>query len=102
MVHTAQAAAGTLGRILVDGAEEVRIHGRMFPVEARITQIHGFSAHADRDELLAWLTGLKTPPRGVFVVHGSAQRAKNFGKYLTGKTGWSVTVPEYEDEVVLE
>src|SRR4030043_2467916 len=43
-------AAGTLGRQILDGAKSVRIHGQQRPVNARIAQIQGFSAHADRDE----------------------------------------------------
>ncbi len=95
-------ATGTLGRIIVDGAQEVRIHGRMHPVRARIARVDGFSAHADRDELLQWLSGLREPPRAVFVVHGEADAAEAFGEYLREKTGWKVFVPAYGEEVVLD
>jgi len=95
-------AAGTLGRQIVDGAKEVRILGQQYPVKARIVQIHGFSAHADRDELLKWLLGFQTPPREVFVVHGESESAKSFGEFVREKTGWQVTVPEYQQEVVLD
>ena len=95
-------AAGTLGRIILDGVEEVRILGQMHPVKARIEQIGGFSAHADRDELLNWLSGLREAPREVFVVHGEAESAERFGRYLRDKKGWNVTVPEYGDKVTLK
>lgn len=95
-------AQGTLGRRLVDGADEVRIHGEPRQVKARVEQISGFSAHADRDELMHWLTSMKKKPRGVFVVHGEAESAKAFGEHLRGKTGWNVTVPAYKDQAVLE
>jgi metallo-beta-lactamase family protein len=95
-------AVGTLGRQIVDGAKEVRILGRMYPVQAKIERIHGFSAHADRLELLAWLRGLKKPPRRVFVVHGETDSAKQFGDFLADETGWDVTVPAYQDEAVLD
>ena len=95
-------AVGTLGRSIVDGSKKVRILGSRYPVKARIVRIEGFSAHADRDELLNWLKGLKVPPRGVFVVHGEAESAKAFGKYVRKTTGWKVTVPAYQDEVVLD
>jgi len=65
-------------------------------------QVHGFSAHADRDELFDWLTNLKKAPKGVFVVHGEAESAKAFGDYVREKTGWKVTVPAYQDEIVLD
>jgi len=94
-------AAGTLGRILVDGVGEVRIHGRMHPVEARIEQIHGLSAHADRGELLGWLRGLGPDPRKVFVVHGEAGRAERFAEFLRDEADWDVVVPDYKDTVKL-
>jgi metallo-beta-lactamase family protein len=94
-------AIGTLGRIIVDGAEEVRILGQKYPVRARIAQIGGFSAHADRDELLKWITYLNNPPRRVFVVHGEAKAARKFGQFLKRKTGWEVSVPEYGTEAIL-
>jgi metallo-beta-lactamase family protein len=95
-------AVGTLGRQIVDGAKKVRILGRQYQVKANVVRIHGFSAHADRNELLAWLKGLKTPPRAVFVVHGETESASNFGDYLREQTGWDVSVPAYQDEVVLK
>src|SRR5512137_989286 len=62
-------AAGTLGREILDGAKRVRVLGEPVPVRARVARISGFSAHADRDELLRWASALKHPPRGAFVVH---------------------------------
>jgi metallo-beta-lactamase family protein len=95
-------AVGTLGRQIVDGAEKVRILGEQRDVKANIVRIHGFSAHADKNELLNWLKELETPPRGVFVVHGEAESASSFGNYLKEQTGWNVSVPAYQDEVVLD
>ncbi|MFA5251794.1 MAG: MBL fold metallo-hydrolase [Phycisphaerae bacterium] len=95
-------AVGTLGRQIVDGAEKVRILGEQREVKASIVRIHGFSAHADREELLKWLKELQTPPRKVFVVHGETESASNFGSYLREQTGWDVSVPAYLDEAVLE
>jgi metallo-beta-lactamase family protein len=95
-------ARGTLGRHIVDGAEEVRILGQKHPIRARVAQIHGFSAHADRDELLRWLSGLRKPPQHVFVTHGEAEAAKHFAGLLREKKGWETSVPDYQDEVVLK
>ena len=95
-------AVGTLGRRIVNGEKEVRILGKEYPVKARIERINGFSAHADKEELLEWLSGLKRPPRKVFVVHGESESALHFGEFLRGKTGWQVDVPSYQDEVILD
>ena len=95
-------AVGTLGRRIVNGEKEVRILGQEYPVNARIARINGFSAHADKEELFEWLSGLKKPPRKLFVVHGESESANKFGDYIREKTGWQVAVPAYQDEVVLD
>ena len=95
-------AIGTLGRIIIEGADPVRILGKKYAVRARIAQIQGFSAHADRDELLKWITGLKDPPRHIFAVHGEPETIASFAGFLKDKTGWPVTAPNYLDEVTLD
>jgi metallo-beta-lactamase family protein len=94
-------AVGTLGRRIIDGDTEVRILGANYPVKARVVQIQGFSAHADKEELLQWLSTLPKPPRRLFVVHGEAESALSFGQFVREKTGWDVVVPDYREEVVL-
>ena len=95
-------AAGTLGRIIVDGAKKVRLMGKQYPVRARVSQINGFSAHADRDELFRWLSSLKRPPKHIFVVHGEPEAAKKFADFINSKTGWNTSVPEYGQESILD
>ena len=95
-------AVGTLGRQILDGVKQVRILGQRYPVRARIAQIHGFSAHADRNELFQWISGLSSAPRRVFVVHGEPRTVKQFGQFLREKTGWEISTPEYETETFLE
>lgn len=95
-------AVGTLGRKIVNGAKEVRILGETHPVKANIIQIHGFSAHADRDDLYRWLSGLRTPPKHVFVTHGEPESAKHFSEFVREKTGWETSVPDYKTEAMLD
>ncbi len=95
-------ASGTLGRQIVEGAKEVRILGQPYPVRAKVAQIHGFSAHADRDELFRWTSSLKKPPKQVFVTHGESHAAHHFANFLQEKKGWKVSVPSYRDEAVLD
>lgn len=95
-------ANGTLGRQILDGTPEVRILGQMYQVKAKIVQVHGFSGHADRKELLEWVQNLKKPPRKIFLVHGEKDSAENFRQYLVDKTGWDVMVPEYQQAVSLD
>ena len=102
ILFTGYQAVGTLGRHIVDGAKKVRILGKRYPVKAKIAQIHGFSSHADREELFQWLSELKKAPRRVFVVHGETKAARQFGQFLSNKTSWDISVPEYGEEVYLE
>ncbi|MCK5473353.1 MAG: MBL fold metallo-hydrolase, partial [Planctomycetes bacterium] len=95
-------AIGTLGRRIVNGEKNVRILGQKYEVAAKVVRVPGFSAHADRDEIFSWLGGLKKAPKKVFVVHGEADSAKALGEYITNKTNWNVSVPEYKDEVILD
>ena len=91
-------ARGTLGRHIVEGNKQVRILGQPRPVRARIEQLDGFSAHADRDELMKWLSALKKPPRQVFVTHGESEAIERFSHYIEEKTGWKVTAPTYKSQ----
>lgn len=95
-------AVGTLGRTIQDQPAGVRIFGEMQPLRARIEKISGFSAHADRNELLRWITALKKPPRRVFITHGEPDAANAFKKFLSEKTGWPCTVPEYQQAIMLD
>lgn len=95
-------AIGTLGRRIVDGEKEVRILGQKYPVKAKIVQVGGFSSHADKNELLKWLSCLGKPPKKIFIVHGESDSAHQFGDFIKEKTGWQVTVPAYQDEVILD
>jgi len=63
-------AVGTLGRMLVDGVDEVRLFGETIQVSAKITKLVGLSGHADKNGLLNWVKGFETIPKKVFVVHG--------------------------------
>ncbi len=83
------AAEGTLARILIDGAQKVNLFGGWVPVRARIHTINGFSAHADRDELLGWHRATGTPAK-TFLVHGEPEAARKFGQALKGT---EVTIP---------
>ncbi len=94
-------AQGTLGRLILDGEKEVRIHGEHFPVKACIERIHGFSAHADREELLEWMGDISPPPRHVFVVHGEIHAAEAFAELIRARKGWPASVPDYGDNVLL-
>jgi metallo-beta-lactamase family protein len=94
-------AAGTRGRRLQDGEPEIKIHGEMIPVRARIETMGSLSAHADSGEIIRWLSGFKKPPRTTFVVHGEPDGAAALAEKITGRLNWNVVVPAYEQTVEL-
>lgn len=63
-------AVGTLGRNLLEGAQEVRLFGEHIEVRASIEKLAGISGHADRNGLIDWISGFEKKPKLVFVVHG--------------------------------
>ncbi|MDP1902208.1 MAG: MBL fold metallo-hydrolase [Rubrivivax sp.] len=92
---------GSRGAKLVAGDREVKIHGEMVPVRAEVQQLEGFSGHADRDELVAWLRHLKRAPQQTFVVHGEPDAADALRATLKNQLGWAARVPEYGETVTL-
>lgn len=94
-------AQGTLGRQILEGQPQVRIHGRQFPVAAHVEQIHGFSGHADRAELMRWLGYFQTPPEHLFLTHGDEDEALGLARVVRQELGWQVTVPQYQQTVEL-
>ncbi len=94
-------AAGTLGRLILNGVSPVRILGQSLPVRAQVAQIPGFSAHADRNELLRWLgdTGGRRPRR-IFVTHGEPEVAAHFAQTLRDRH-LEAAVPRYGDRAEL-
>jgi len=80
VVFVGFAARGTLARTIIDGATSVRIFDEDIRVRAGVHTINGFSAHADRDELLAWHRSVA--PKRTFLVHGDAAVMSQFAVKL--------------------
>lgn len=89
-------APQTLGRLILDGAAEVRILGRMYKVLARVARVNGFSGHAGRSDLLRWLAAFRSRPRAVFLGHGEEPTTLAFAAELEAE-GWPVVVPRPGD-----
>lgn len=94
-------APGTRGAHLVAGAREVKIHGEWHPVRAGVTQLDGFSAHADGDELIEWMRGFRSAPKQVYVTHGEPEAADRLRVRIETELGWRARVPEHLESVDL-
>ena len=75
-------ARNTLGRLIKEGIDPVRIHNQWFDVEAEIETVEGFSAHADLDELLGWYDSLGGVGRQTFLVHGEEEASESLARDL--------------------
>lgn len=95
-------AAGTRGASMEAGADAIKIHGEYVPVRAEVVKIDNLSAHADYAEILEWLKSFKQPPRRTFVTHGEPAAADEMRRRIVETLGWDVSVPEYQENVVLK
>jgi metallo-beta-lactamase family protein len=94
-------AAGTRGRLLRDGATEIKMLGMTVPVKATIMISDAYSAHADREEILRWLGGFTRPPGMTYIVHGEADAASALRAAITSRLGWEAAVAEDGQRVTL-
>lgn len=86
-------AIGTLGRMLIEGAKEVKLFGEPIEIRAQIKQLAGMSGHADKNGLLDWVHGFTQKPKKVFVVHGEDSVCKLFTECLKIEHGINAYAP---------
>jgi metallo-beta-lactamase family protein len=94
-------AAGTIGRRVQDGENEVKIMKNRIPVRCHVEKGEGFSAHADWKGVIRWLEGLPAPPKTVFTTHGEPDAAAAMAQHIRDRFGWNVVFPQYEQHVEL-
>jgi len=88
---------GTRGRALLEGAEEIKMRGKYWPVRACIAQVEGLSAHADQQELIHWVGALHNKPSRVFIVHGETDGALGLQAKLKEVYGMEAEIPEMNE-----
>jgi metallo-beta-lactamase family protein len=94
-------ALGTRGRKLVDGAREIRIHGRDVPVHAHIAKVDSMSAHADRGEILQWLRTMPSSPARLCLVHGEPAPMDALKGAIKETLGWAAHTPTHGEALEL-
>ena len=78
---------------MIDGAEEIKIYGKYYPVKAKILELEGLSAHGDQKDLLNWLADLEEKPKKVFLIHGENIAADELRLKIAETYQCDVTVP---------
>ncbi len=94
-------AEGSLGRVILEGADVVRMMGMEVAVKAEVRQIDSFSSHADSKELVRWACGFKERPKKMFIVHGEESSSLGLEKTLQG-LGFETHVPVLGETVELK
>lgn len=102
VVLTGYQAAGTRGRDLVNGVEQVKIHGRYVPVRAEIVDDPEFSVHADAPEVVDWLRRMPREPRTLYAVHGEPSARDALVARVRDELGWCAVAPRYGERVRLD
>ena len=102
IVFVGYQAEGTLGKLLLDGIKEVTLFGEKIKVNAQIHNLEGFSGHADRDGLLAWIGGFQKEPKHIFLVHGEMEAKEDFAKTVEKKLGYKSIVVRGNSEFTLQ
>lgn len=92
--------SGTRGAKLLAGDRKKQIHGQYVEVNAQISQIDGFSGHADGDELMRWLSQFRNPPKQTFVIHGEHDAADTQGLRALDRPGWAGSAVEHMQSVL--
>ena len=92
-------AEGTRGRKLLDGEKEIKMYGKYYPVEAKIVEIEGLSAHGDQDDLLNWLSELEKKPQTVFLVHGETEALVTLKETIETRYSMNCEIP-YQEQII--
>ena len=102
IVFVGYQAEGTLGRMLIEGAKEVKLFGETISVKAEIHNLEGFSGHADQKGLMDWLSGFRQEPEQIFLVHGELESKKDFARLVGDELGFHPVVITENSEFELE
>jgi metallo-beta-lactamase family protein len=94
-------AEGTLGRRVIEGADEVRILGETVRVKARVENMTGFSAHADRNDLLNALTPHAASAEALFLVHGEDDQRNSLADEFQARGFSRVEMPQMDQSFSL-
>ncbi len=90
-------AEGTRGRQLLEGAFELKLFGKYYPVKAKIHHLESLSAHADQSELLHWMEEIDNIPETVFLIHGEPTSLDAFRVKIRDVHGWNVQIPKLNE-----
>ncbi len=95
-------APGTRGSRLLNGETDIKIHGKLYPVNAEIVAMDNMSAHADYLEIVDWLEQFQRPPIKTFLVHGEYEAISSLKFKIEEKLQWDAIIPNYMEVIELD
>lgn len=95
-------AEGTRGRLIKDGAHEVKFFGKYHKVNAKVYSIDSLSAHADQSEILNWLSAIENTPKKIFLIHGELTSIDSLRLKITDEMGWNTHIPSLYESLEID
>jgi metallo-beta-lactamase family protein len=95
-------APGTRGRMLADGAKDIKMFGRYLRVRAEVVDLAAFSVHADQAELVDWLATATEPPEVTYLVHGEPDASEALRDAINQDDRQHAVVPRHLERVRLD
>ncbi len=92
---------GTRGWSLLNGSEEIKVHGMYIDIKAKVVPSDSFSAHADRKDLLTWLDAAEKKPQKVFLVHGESTAADELRRRIQDQLQIDVVIPKMNQFIAI-
>lgn len=91
-------AEGTRGRLLLEGAHELKIFGKYIEVKAQIHHLESLSAHADQTELIEWMNNITNVPEAIYLIHGESTASQALQLKIKDTYGWHANIPRLNQE----
>ena len=95
-------AEGTRGRDLIDGKKEIKMHGQIVKIRAKIEKLPNMSDHADANEIIEWLKSMPGKPKKVFITHGELEASEALAQRIKKELGWETDIPDYLEKEIIK
>ena len=95
-------AEGTRGRDLIDGKKEIKMHGQIVKIRAKVEKLPNMSDHADANEIIEWLKSMPGKPKKVFITHGELEASEALAQRIKKELGWETDIPDYLEKEIIK
>ncbi len=95
-------AEGTRGRDLIDGKKEIKMHGQIVKIRAKVEKLSNMSDHADANEIIEWLKSMPGKPKKVFITHGELEASEALAQRIKKELGWETDIPDYLEKEIIK